>query len=105
MNRMIDLSPLTEDQRRQFMMEAVSKRQNIVTVMLLTFILGGFGAHKFYFGENKKGILYLMFCWTFIPSIIACCELPAVKKRVEEYNNKLASEVFARIQGVNNEDS
>jgi TM2 domain-containing membrane protein YozV len=95
---MIDISTLTEDQRQRFISEAFSKRQNIVTVMLLTFFLGGIGAHKFYFGENKKGMLYLLLCWTFIPSIIAFFELPSVKKRVEEYNDRLAFEVFTRIK-------
>lgn len=94
---MIDLSTLTEDQRKRFITEACSKRQNIVTVMLLTFFLGGVGAHKFYFGENKKGMIYLLLCWTLVPSIIAVCELSAVKRRVEEYNNKLADEIFMRI--------
>ncbi|EOW7235823.1 TM2 domain-containing protein, partial [Cronobacter sakazakii] len=35
---------------------------------------GGFGAHKFYLGKIGQGLLYLIFCWTFIPSIIAFVE-------------------------------
>lgn len=95
---MIDISTLTEDQRRRFISEAFSKRQNIVTVMLLTFFLGGIGAHKFYFGENKTGLIYLLFCWTFIPSIIAIFELPIIKKQVEESNDRLALQIFAKIK-------
>lgn len=41
------------------------------TTVLLTFFLGGLGIHRFYLGQNILGILYLLFCWTFIPSIIA----------------------------------
>ncbi|MFX8824810.1 TM2 domain-containing protein, partial [Acinetobacter baumannii] len=37
-------------------------------------LLGGFGAHKFYLGRVGQGILYLIFCWTFIPAIIAFIE-------------------------------
>lgn len=41
------------------------------TAVLLTFFLGGLGIHRFYLGQNKLGILYLVFCWTFIPACIA----------------------------------
>ncbi|PLC70016.1 hypothetical protein B6I39_23585 [Klebsiella quasipneumoniae] len=36
--------------------------------------LGGFGVHKFYLGKIGQGFLYLIFCWTFIPAIIAFIE-------------------------------
>ncbi|MFP1764003.1 TM2 domain-containing protein [Lonsdalea quercina] len=41
---------------------------------LFAFFLGGFGAHKFYLGKIGQGLLYLIFCWTFIPSLIAFVE-------------------------------
>jgi TM2 domain-containing membrane protein YozV len=37
-------------------------------------LVGGIGVHKFYLGRIGQGILYLVFCWTFIPSIIAFVE-------------------------------
>ncbi len=42
-----------------------------LTTVLLAFFLGGLGIHRFYLGQNGIGILYLVFCWTFIPSLIA----------------------------------
>lgn len=45
-----------------------------VVAFLLAWFLGGFGAHKFYLGKPSQGILYLLMCWTFIPSIIAFFE-------------------------------
>ncbi len=45
--------------------------KNKIAAALLAFFLGGFGVHKFYLGENFGGILYLLFFWTFIPSILA----------------------------------
>ncbi|MFK6999721.1 TM2 domain-containing protein [Flavobacterium oreochromis] len=42
-----------------------------ITAILLTLFLGGIGIHKFYLGQSFKGLLYLFFCWTFIPSILA----------------------------------
>jgi TM2 domain-containing membrane protein YozV/ribosomal protein L40E len=45
-----------------------------VAAALFAFFLGGFGVHKFYLGQVGLGILYLLFCWTFIPAIIAFIE-------------------------------
>lgn len=45
------------------------------SAILLALFLGGFGAHKFYLGQKGKGILYIIFCWTLVPSIIALIEL------------------------------
>ena len=42
--------------------------------VFLAFILGGVGAHKFYLGSAGLGILYIIFCWTFIPAIIGLIE-------------------------------
>jgi TM2 domain-containing membrane protein YozV len=41
---------------------------------LLAFFLGGLGAHKFYVGKYGQGVLYLLFCWTGIPGLIAFIE-------------------------------
>lgn len=44
------------------------------TASILAFLLGGFGAHKFYLGKTGLGVVYLLFFWTFIPAIIAFIE-------------------------------
>lgn len=41
---------------------------------LFAIFLGGFGVHKFYLGKVGMGILYLLFCWTFIPAIVSLIE-------------------------------
>jgi len=41
---------------------------------LLAFFLGWAGIHKFYAGRIGAGIVYLLFCWTGIPAIIAFIE-------------------------------
>ena len=45
-----------------------------IAATLLCFFLGTFGGHKFYLGQIGKGVLYLLFCWTCIPAIIAFVE-------------------------------
>ncbi|KPS90936.1 hypothetical protein AN697_28135, partial [Enterobacter cloacae subsp. cloacae] len=51
-----------------------SGEKSRIAAALLAFFLGGFGAHKFYLGKIGQGFLYLIFCWTFIPAIIAFIE-------------------------------
>ena len=51
-----------------------SGRKDRVAAALIAFFLGGFGGHKFYLGSVGMGILYLVFCWTFIPALIAFIE-------------------------------
>jgi TM2 domain-containing membrane protein YozV len=41
------------------------------TAIIICFFLGGFGLHKFYLGQISYGVMYALFSWTFIPSIIA----------------------------------
>jgi TM2 domain-containing membrane protein YozV len=41
---------------------------------LFGILLGGLGIHKFYLGQIVWGIVYLLFCWTFIPAIIGFIE-------------------------------
>ena len=48
--------------------------RNKIVAALLSFFFGGFGLHKFYLGQATAGVLYLIFCWTLIPAIIAFFE-------------------------------
>lgn len=48
--------------------------KNKITAGLLALLLGGLGAHKFYLGKPVQGVLYILFCWAFIPSILALVE-------------------------------
>ena len=51
----------------------MSKKNKLVAALLAIF-LGGLGIHKFYLGKIGWGIVYLLFCWTSIPSIIGFIE-------------------------------
>lgn len=63
--------------------------KNKTTAALLALFFGNFGVHKFYLGEASSGILYLIFCWTLIPGLIAFVEaLILFGKDEGEFNNK-----------------
>lgn len=50
------------------------KTKNRIVAGILAIVLGGLGVHKFYLGKIGMGILYLVFSWTYIPSIIGVIE-------------------------------
>lgn len=58
------------------------------TAAILALLLGGIGIHKFYLGKSFQGILYLLFCWTFIPAIIAFIEFLALLSMSKNDFNK-----------------
>ncbi|MDR2879496.1 MAG: TM2 domain-containing protein [Fusobacteriales bacterium] len=45
-----------------------------VVYALLAIFLGSLGIHKFYAGKPVQGVLYILFCWTYIPGIIGFIE-------------------------------
>lgn len=52
----------------------VETQKSKTTAGILAIFLGGLGVHKFYLDEVGLGILYLIFCWTFIPAFVALIE-------------------------------
>lgn len=48
--------------------------RNRVSAGILALLLGGLGMHKFYLGKPGLGIVYLLFCWTLVPALIAFIE-------------------------------
>lgn len=52
----------------------VMGRKSRVAAALLAFFLGGLGVHKFYLGRIGWGFIYLLFCWTLLPALIAFIE-------------------------------
>ena len=45
------------------------------TTIVLCLFLGGIGAHKFYQNKVGTGIMYALFCWTFIPAFLSVIDL------------------------------
>lgn len=61
--------------------------KSTTTGTLLAVFLGGFGAHRFYLHDNL-GLFYLLFFWTFIPSIFGLVEAFFMPDRVRVYNSR-----------------
>jgi TM2 domain-containing membrane protein YozV len=49
-----------------------NKSKNVAA--LLAIFLGGIGIHKFYLGQVGWGVLYMVFCWTWIPMVVGFIE-------------------------------
>ena len=49
-------------------------KKNKVIAAILALLFGGLGLHKFYLGKILWGVIYLLFCWTGIPSIVGLVE-------------------------------
>ena len=47
-----------------------NKYRNKSTATILSFFFGTLGFQKFYLGESNKGVVSILFCWTFIPLLI-----------------------------------
>ena len=89
---------MTDSQRMLFQSEMNKVRRNRVVAFLLTLFLGGFGAHRYYLGEIKIGILYTLFVWTFIPAVVALVELFLILGRTDRYNERMAAEVATKVK-------
>jgi TM2 domain-containing membrane protein YozV len=51
-----------------------NKKEHRVVAALLAIFAGTFGIHKFYLGEVAQGLLYLLFFWTGIPTVLGWIE-------------------------------
>ena len=55
-----------------------------VAAAILAACLGGLGVHKFYLGNWGWGIVFLLFCWTYIPTIISLVEFVLYLRMTDE---------------------
>ena len=74
---------------------SLAKRPTIA--VLLALFLGGLGAHRFYLGQTRVGMWYLLFSWTGIPALIAFVETFTLTGRVIECNRQAAREAAVKI--------
>lgn len=95
------LQGLPQDKQMLFVMQYNAVKKNPTTAVLLALFLGGLGIHKFYLGQTGLGVLYLIFCWTYIPSLIALIEAFVIAGQVGKYNQQKAMEIAVMFGGAN----
>ena len=92
------MQDLTDQERLIFQAEMGTRRKDPTMGLVLCLFLGGLGAHRFYLGETMLGILYLCFCWTFVPLVVSIIELFLIQGRVRAYNTQVALEVATKLK-------
>lgn len=66
--------PVEMDAKGASHFDSILPIRSKVTAGILAIFLGGLGVHKFYLGQVVQGIIYLLFCWTYIPVILGFIE-------------------------------
>jgi TM2 domain-containing membrane protein YozV len=97
LNHPIYTANMNPQQRAWFYAEYDSARKDEVVGVLFALFLGGFGLHHFYLRRNGLGILYLVFCWTGITTLIGFFECFFMPGRVREYNAMQAAYIASHI--------
>ncbi|HKO18274.1 MAG TPA: NINE protein [Acidobacteriaceae bacterium] len=92
------MQDMSNDQRTYFQSQFTNERKDPPTGLLLCLFLGGLGAHQFYLKKTGLGVLYVLFCWTFVPAFIALVECFLIQGRVRRYNQAKAGELAAQVR-------
>lgn len=90
-------SAWTDEQRALYYAQMSAWQKDEVVGVLLALFLGTFGAHHFYMRRPGLGILYIVFSWTGIPTIVSLIECFFMPERVRQYNLALATYFAAHL--------
>ncbi|MGD0731148.1 MAG: NINE protein [Terracidiphilus sp.] len=80
-----------------FYQQYESVRRDEVVGILLALFLGTFGIHHFYLRRTGLGIVYIIFCWTGITTILGFIECFFMPGRVREFNAIQAAGIAAAL--------
>lgn len=86
-----------DQQRALFNAQMSAWQKDEVVGVLLALFLGTFGAHHFYLRRPGLGILYIVFSWTGVPTVIGFVECFFMPGRVRQYNLALATYFAAQM--------
>lgn len=69
------------------------KGRNKLVAALLAIFLGEFGIHHFYLGNNRAGILSVIFFWTCIPALIGLIQgIMMIVESDDEFAKRIEAE-------------
>lgn len=88
---------MNDSQRLMFQAQMASVRKVPSTAVLLALFTGGIGGQFFYLGKTLMGVLCVLFCWTFIPAIVAVIHLFTISGTVRRMNEERARMIAAQI--------
>jgi len=91
---------MTPQQKLYFQQEYDTQIRNPSTALILTLLLGGLGAHRFYLRQWGWGIAYVLFAWTFIPVIVSIIECFLIRKRTTDYNERCAGTIMEKMDVI-----
>jgi TM2 domain-containing membrane protein YozV len=86
-----------DQQRALFNAQMSAWQKDEVVGVLLALFLGTFGAHHFYLRRPGLGILYIVFSWTGVPTVVGFVECFFMPGRVRQYNLALATYFTAHM--------
>ena len=89
----------TDEQRALYYAHMSAWQKDEVVGVLLALFLGTFGAHHFYLRRPGLGILYCVFFWTGIPTVVSFIECFFMPGRVRQYNLALAAYFAGGLAG------
>jgi TM2 domain-containing membrane protein YozV len=84
-------------QQAVFYQQYEAARRDEIVGILLALFLGTFGIHHFYLRRTGLGILYCVFFWTGIPSLLGFIECFFMPARVREFNAIQAAGIAAAL--------
>lgn len=93
-------SAWTDEQRALYYAQMAAWQKDEVVGVLLALFLGTFGAHHFYMRRTGLGILYCVFSWTGVPTVVSFIECFFMPGRVRQYNLALATYFAANLNAA-----
>ncbi len=78
------------------------KRNSRREAGVIAIVFGGLGMHKFYIGKYGQGILYAVFCWSFVPALLGVAEgIHYLSESDEEFAEELLPKSLRGKNGKN----
>ena len=95
----IPLSSYPEEHHYPYANVRMLKRKDTVIGVLLAVFGGTLGLHRFYL-DDPRGWLYVLLCWTGLPTVVGLLEAFDIPRRVRVYNASAAENGLLRMRWI-----